>query len=198
MKASETAVILIEFQNDFCNEGGKLHGLVRDEMARLNTVANARRLLDAARVKGCAVIHCPFSLDTIWVDHCAICGIITNLRQGNVFEPGTWGHEIIAELQPFPGETALQNKRALSGFTNTCLDDILKKRNVRNLIVAGFLTNVCVQATAWSAYDLGYNVRLAIDACCATTRQNHEYVENEICPIVGGRTTVNDLIAVLE
>ena len=198
MKASETAAIFIEFQNDFCSKGGKLHGLVREEMARVNTVANAKQLLDAVRMKGCAVVHCPFSLDTIWVDHGAICGLIANVRQGNVFEQGTWGHEIITELQPIAGETVLQNKRALSGFTNTCLDDILKKRNIRNVIVAGFLTNVCVQATAWSAYDLGYYVRMAVDACCATSRQNHEYVENEICPILGGRTTIDDLIAVLE
>jgi len=197
MKASETAAIFIEFQNDFCSEGGKLHGLVREEMARVNTVANAKRLLDAVRAKGGKVIHCPFSLDMIWVDHCAICGLIANVRQGTVFEPGTWGHEIITELRPLAGETVLQNKRALSGFTNTCLDDMLKKLNIRNLIVTGFLTNVCAQATAWSAYDLGYNVRMAIDACCATSRQNHEYVENEICPILGGRTTVEDLIALL-
>ena len=98
MKASETAVILIEFQNDFCRENGKLHGLVRDEMIRVNTVTNAKRLLDAARAKGCAVVHCPFSLDTIWVDHCVICGLIANVRQGNVFEPGTWGHEIIPDI----------------------------------------------------------------------------------------------------
>ena len=198
MKPSETAVIFIEFQNDFCTEGGKLHGLVREEMARVNTVANAKRLLHAARAKGCKVIHCPFSLDTIWVDHCAICGLIANVRQGSVFEPSTWGHEIIAELQPLPGETVLQNKRALSAFANTCLDDMLKKTGVRNLIVTGFLTNVCAQATAWSAYDLGYNVRMAIDACCATSRQNHEYVENEICPILGGRVTVDELITVMQ
>ncbi len=197
MNASETAVIFIEFQNDFCTEGGKLHGLVRDEMTRVGTVANAKRLLDAARSKGARVIHCPFSLDTIWVDHCTICGLIANVRQGGVFEPGTWGHEIISELRPLEGETVLQNKRALSAFTNTCLDDILKKMRVKNLIVAGFLTNVCAQATAWSAYDLGYNVRMAIDACGATSRQNHEYVENEVCPILGGRTTVDELVAAM-
>ncbi|MDR1382430.1 MAG: cysteine hydrolase [Planctomycetaceae bacterium] len=198
MKSSETAVIFIEFQNDFCQEGGKLFELVKPEMIRVQTIENARRLLDAARTKGCSVIHCPFSLDAIWVDHCSICGLIANVRQGECFLPGTWGHRIIDELAPIDGETVLNNKRALSGFTNTYLDEILKQKNTKNVIIAGLLTNVCAQATAWTAYDLGYNVRMAMDACAATSQANHEYVVNEICPILGGKTTVDDLIASLE
>jgi len=198
MKASETAVIFIEFQNDFCQEGGKLYDLVKEETARVGTIKNAQKLLAAAREKGCTVIHCPFSLDAMWVDHCTICGLIANVRQGEVFEPGSNGHQIIDELKPRDNEIVLANKRALSGFTNTRLNDILKTANVKNVIIAGFLTNVCAQATAWSAYDLGYQVRMAIDACAATTRQNHEYVENEICPILGGKTTVDELIRMIQ
>jgi nicotinamidase-related amidase len=198
MKSSETAVIFIEFQNDFCKEGGKLFDLVKSEMTRLRTVENALRLLEAARAKGCTIIHCPFSLDAIWVDHCSICGLIANVRQGECFQPGTWGHCIIDELVPLDDETVLNNKRALSGFTNTYLDEILKQKNVKNVMIAGFLTNVCAQATAWSAYDLGYHVRMAVDACAATSRSNHEYVVNEVCPILGGKTTVDDLIDAME
>ena len=63
MKANETAIIFIEFQNDFCKEGGKLNGLVRDEIARNQTLENAVRLLNGAREKGVNIIHCPFVLD---------------------------------------------------------------------------------------------------------------------------------------
>ena len=60
MKAKETAVILIEFQNDFCKEGGKLYDGVKDEIARQDTIANAVKLADVARQKGALVIHTPF------------------------------------------------------------------------------------------------------------------------------------------
>lgn len=195
MKASETAVVFIEFQNDFCSEGGKLHDLVKDEIARVKTNDNAKRLLDAARAKGCTIVHCPFSLDANWVGRCNVCGLIAGVCQGGVFQPGTWGHEIIEALAPVEGETVLANKRALSGFTNTNLEEILQNKGVKNVIIAGYLTNVCAQATAWSAYDLGYNVRMAIDACGATSQSNHEYVADEVCPILGGKTTVDELIA---
>ena len=46
MKAKETAVVLIEFQNDFCKEGGKLHGGVQAELSRQNTIPNAMKLAE--------------------------------------------------------------------------------------------------------------------------------------------------------
>ena len=198
MNASETAVIFIEFQNDFCSEGGKLYDLVKGEIVRVGTNENAKRLLDAARAKGCTIVHSPFSLDANWVGECAVCGLISNVCQGEVFNPGSWGHQIIESLAPIDGEPVLASKRALSGFSNTNLADVLKSKGVKNVVVAGYLTNVCAQATAWSAYDLGYNVRMAIDACAATSQANHEYVENEICPILGGKPTVDDLIGMMQ
>ena len=60
MKAKETAVVLIEFQNDFCKEGGKLHGGVQAELSRQNTIPNAMKLAEGARKKGALIIHSPF------------------------------------------------------------------------------------------------------------------------------------------
>jgi nicotinamidase-related amidase len=60
MKAKETAVVLIEFQNEFCKEGGKLHDGVKGEIDRQNTIPNAVKLSEGARKKGALVIHSPF------------------------------------------------------------------------------------------------------------------------------------------
>ena len=68
MQAEKTAVVLIEFQNEFCKEGGKLHDLVKEEMARQQTVEHAVHLAEGARKKGALVIHCPFVFDEGWVD----------------------------------------------------------------------------------------------------------------------------------
>ena len=59
MKAKETAVVLIEFQNDFCKEGGKLYEGVKGELARQKTIPNAVKLAEGARKKGALVIHSP-------------------------------------------------------------------------------------------------------------------------------------------
>jgi nicotinamidase-related amidase len=194
MKASETAVVLIEFQNDFCKPGGKLFDAIKDELARQGTIANAVRLAEQARQKGCLVIHCPFVFDKPWAEEHSVCGIIAGAGQAGAFEPGQWGAEIIDELKPAEGEPVLAGKHALSGFINTELGAILERHAVKHVAVAGFLTNVCVEATARSAYDLGYRVQVIRDATAATSKANQEYAEREIFPLLGGSAAVEEFI----
>ena len=198
MKASETAVILIEFQNEFCKAGGKMYDAVKDELARQGTLSNAVRLAQKARAKGCLVVHCPFVYDKPWAEQHAVCGIIAGAAQAGAFQPGEWGAAFIDELQPTGGEPVLDGKHALSGFTNTQLRQILEQRGIRHVAVAGFLTNVCVEATARSAYDLGYHVRVIRDATAATSRTNQEHAEREIFPLLGGAATVDEFVDALE
>jgi len=198
MKANETALILIEFQNDFCKQDGKLYALVADEIARNNTIANAARLLEGARQKGVNIIHCPFVLDREWALPKNFEGILKGVVDGDVFAPNSWGGEIIDELRPREDETVLVGKRALNGFVHTNLGAILAARGIKNVGVAGFLTNVCAQATAWGAYDLGYRTRLIPSACGATSREIQEFVEKEVCPLFGGAPTVDEFLNEIE
>ena len=198
MKANETALILIEFQNDFCKENGKLYALVADEIARNNTIANAARLLDGARKKGVNIVHCPFVLDREWTLDKRFEGILKGVVDGDVFAPGSWGGAIIDELAPKEGEIVLSGKRALNGFVHTNLAAILAERGIKNVGVAGFLTNVCAQATAWGAYDLGYRTRLIPSACGAASREIQEFVEKEVCPLFGGAPSVDEFLNEIE
>jgi len=198
VKANETAIILIEFQNEFCKPNGKLHGLVKDELQRQNTVANAVKLATEARAKGCVIVHCPFIADGKWMDKHCLAGILHKIKVGGLFRPGTWGAKLIDELLPLQGDVVLQGKRALSGFTNTGLKDVLKKRRIRNVACAGLLTNVCVEATARSAYDKGHQVVIIKDATAAATQVHQEYFEREIAPVLGQALTAEEFLRALE
>ena len=59
---STTAVVLIEYQNDFTSEGGVLHGAVEEVMSKTDMLNNTRRVVDAARQAGATVMHAPISL----------------------------------------------------------------------------------------------------------------------------------------
>ncbi|MBQ4203579.1 MAG: cysteine hydrolase [Thermoguttaceae bacterium] len=197
-KAENTALLLIEFQNDFCTEGGKLHALVRDEIARNRTLENAAKLLDGARAKGVRVIHIPFVLDREWSLSNGLEGLLRGVCDGDVFSPGSWGGAIVDALSPIDGETVLVGKRALNGFEHTNLAEILAEFQIENVGVAGFLTNVCAQATAWGAYDRGYRTRLIPSACGAASESIQRFVETEICPIFGGAPTVDEFLGDVE
>jgi len=198
MKAKETAVVLIEFQNEFCKEGGKIYEATKDEIARQKTLENGVKLAKAAREKGCLIIHSPFVLDEKWADEKGVSGIIAGAKEGRAFLPGEWGTQIIEEMQPADSDIVLKGKRALSGFTNTGLGKILEEKGIKNVACAGFHSNVCVESTARSAYDNGYTVKVIKDATAATSKANQDYVENEIYPLLGGAMTVDEFIASLE
>jgi ureidoacrylate peracid hydrolase len=97
-------------------------------------------------------------------------------------------------MAPADGETVLEGKRALSAFTNTQLGELLAKNSIKNLVLAGFLTNVCLEATARSAYDLGYHVTIASDASGTTSQANQEYVEREVAPVLGQAKRVDEIL----
>lgn len=198
MNARETAVLFIEFQNDFCRQNGLLYEVVKDELERLGTVQNAKRLLDGARRAGCKVIHAPFTLDKAWNEANEIEGLLKDVYDGNVFAPGSWGHEIIDELKPIEGEIVLEGKRSLSAFTHTNLAEILRFAGIKNLIVVGQLTNVCAQASAWSAYDLGFRVRMIPEACASASPLIHDFVLSQVAPMFGEVFTVDSFLAALQ
>lgn len=198
MRADKTALIFIEFQNDFCKEGGKLYSLVAEEIKRNKTIENAVKLLTGAREKGVKIVHCPFVLDRQWTLDKRFEGILKGVVDGDVFAPNSWGGAIIDELKPCEGEIVLVGKRALNGFEHTSLSQILLDLNVENVGVAGFLTNVCAQATAWGAYDRGYRTRLIPSACGAASKEIQDYVEKEVCPLFGGAPSVEDFLNEIE
>jgi nicotinamidase-related amidase len=86
------------------------------------------------------------------------------------FLPGTRGAEIHPLVQPLPGEMVIE-KNFPNAFRNTGLKEFLEKQNIKNLVVAGMMTHMCVDASVRHAADLGYKITLLGDAC-ATRAQS--------------------------
>ena len=61
----ETAILLIEYQNEFTSPGGKLHDAVKECMEKTNMLENSKNLVTAARAAGCSVVHCPISFEKV-------------------------------------------------------------------------------------------------------------------------------------
>jgi ureidoacrylate peracid hydrolase len=198
MKAKETAVVLIEFQNDFCKTGGKLHDGVKAEINRQGTIPNAVKLAEGARKKGAVVIHAPFIFNPKYCDEHQMKGIVKAVADTNAFREGTWGAAIIDELKPQGGDKVVGGKCTLCGFNNTNLEEQLKAAKVKNIAVAGFLTNFCVESTARTAYDKGYAVTVVKDATAANSPEDQKYTEEKIFPLIGQALSVEQFLGQLE
>jgi nicotinamidase-related amidase len=61
----DTAIVFIEYQNDFTSPGGKLFDAVKSCMDATGTLGNSRKVMDVARDAGCTIIHCPISFEKV-------------------------------------------------------------------------------------------------------------------------------------
>ncbi|MDX1707087.1 MAG: cysteine hydrolase [Desulfobacterales bacterium] len=198
MKAKETAIVLIEFQNEFCKEGGKLYDGVKAEITRQKTIPNAAKLAEAARKKGALVIHSPFIFNEQYFEDHQMQGIVKAVADNDAFREGTWGAEIIEELKPKEGDEVVGGKCTLCGFNKTNLDELLRQNNIKNVVIGGFLTNFCVESTARTAYDKGYGVTIMKDATAATSEEEQHHAEAKIFPLLGQTLSVDQFLEQLE
>jgi len=170
-----TAVVLIEYQNDFTTQGGVLHDAVSEVMDQTKMLANTQDVVQAARSAGATVMHAPITFAEGYneiSDH--PYGILKGVVDGNAFVKGSWGAAIVDELTPAEGDIVIEGKRGLDTFASTNLDFILRSKGIQTLVLGGFLTNCCVESTMRSGYENGYQVITLQDCVAATSPEEHD------------------------
>ena len=170
-----TAVVLIEFQNDFTSEGGVLHEAVNPVMEQTGMLENTQALVDAARAAGATIVHAPITFAPGYgelADH--PYGILKGVVDSTAFVKGEWGAEIVDSLAPQAGDVVVEGKRGLDTFATTNLDFILRARGITTNALGGFLTNCCVESTMRTGYEKGYQVITLSDCVAATSPEEHE------------------------
>lgn len=175
LNPEETALVLIEYQNEFTTEGGKLHDAVKDVMRETNMLENSKKVMDSMRFYGCKIVHCPiafeFGHNEIGND---VYGILAGVKDGEAFQQGRWGAAICDVMKPLASDFVVKGKIGLCGFKSTNLDSILRQNSVKNIVLGGFLTNCCVESTMRTAYENGYKVYTLTDCCAATSMAAQE------------------------
>src|SRR3984893_2590911 len=171
MNPKTTALVLIEYQNDFTTENGKLHGAVKGVMESTNMLGNTVALVNRARELGALIVYVPIQFAPDFREISATpYGILKGCKDGETFQKGTWGAEIVDALKPGPNDIVVEGKRGLDGFATTTLDFILRNRKIETIAIGGFLTNCCVESTMRTGYELGYNV-VTLKDCAATVSE---------------------------
>eukprot|EP00549_Striatella_unipunctata_P012604 CAMPEP_0118693672 /NCGR_PEP_ID=MMETSP0800-20121206/12049_1 /TAXON_ID=210618 ORGANISM="Striatella unipunctata, Strain CCMP2910" /NCGR_SAMPLE_ID=MMETSP0800 /ASSEMBLY_ACC=CAM_ASM_000638 /LENGTH=213 /DNA_ID=CAMNT_0006591955 /DNA_START=53 /DNA_END=694 /DNA_ORIENTATION=- len=195
----ETAVVLIEFQNEFTTEGGGLYGAVKDCMETKGTLDNAKKVMDKAREAGCTIIHVPISFEK---GHKEITsepyGILKGVKDGNAFLANEWASAICDKMSPAEPDIIAKGKVGLCGFHSTNLDFLLRSNGAKNVILGGFLTNCCIESTMRSAYERGYKVYTLDDCCAATSVEAHDAAFKHNFGMFSVPTKSDEVIAALE
>src|SRR3954454_13377000 len=143
--AAPRTLLIIDIQRDYFPGGA--YPLVEPEAAAVS----ARRVLESFRAEGDPVIH----MKHVW-----------DAPDAAFMRPGTEGVEIRPEVEPAEGERVLE-KASPNSFIDTELEAELRKLGSEDLVVAGMMSSMCVDATVRAAADLGFSPTVVHDACAA-------------------------------
>jgi ureidoacrylate peracid hydrolase len=191
-----TAVVLIEYQNEFTTDGGVLHGAVAEVMDKTNMLDNTRQLVEAARAAGVTIMHAPITFAAGYNELSKHpYGILKGVVDGSAFVKGSWGAAIVDELAPQDGDIVVEGKRGLDTFASTNLDFILRSKGITTIILGGFLTNCCVESTMRTGYENGYQVITLTDCTAATSVAEHENAISYDYPMFSKPMSAADVIA---
>jgi ureidoacrylate peracid hydrolase len=175
MNPKETAIILVEYQNDFTTPGGIFYDALKAVIENTNMLSHSASVIERARKLGVKIVHLPIFFAEGYPElPSKPYGILKGVAEAKAFRAGTWGAEITASVPRDASDIVIEGKRGLDGFASTGLDFVLRNNGIQTIAIAGFLTNCCVEGTARSGYEKGYNV-VTLSDCTATFSEEQQH-----------------------
>jgi ureidoacrylate peracid hydrolase len=218
IETAQTAVIVVDMQNDFGSPGGMFDRAGIDLSAFERAVGPTARVLAAARNAGIQVVYLKMAFRPDLSDlgppgapnrerHVQVFHVGETVRapdgsQSRILIRDTWNTDIVPELAPQPGDIVLYKHR-FSGFFETELDRVLKRLGVRYLIMTGCTTSVCVESTIRDAMFRDYSCVLLADCTgepigADLARSNHEASLLSVEVLLGWVSDANTFVQALE
>ena len=169
--AEQCALVVVDMQNAYCHPEGFFARHAADKLACARVIEPCSRIVAAARGAGVPVIY---AVKVSLSESVPTLSFHNTKRSGpGLMLPDSWEAAIVDGLRPAPGELVLP-KLAYSAFHGTALDATLRRLGVKQLVVVGVTTSICVESTVRDAAQRGMDVYVARDASAEWDPPRHE------------------------
>lgn len=187
---SDPALLLIDFQNDFCREWNDETATFEEDPRLQPAVDAAASFLDRYRSSGRTPIfiggrHQEHTVSDAWSDR-------YERPSGMSVRSGTEGAGFVPELQPTANDVVIRKNR-YDAFYQTNLDLHLSTNDVSHVLVAGVTTNVCVMSTIHGAYNRDYRVTLLADCAASNEPELHDSTLTNVASHFGSVNSSEDV-----
>ena len=184
MKTTDTALILIGYQNDYFAPNGILHAVIEETARVTKVLENTVNFIERLRPTNMLMVSTPIVFTPAYSELVEPVGILKTIRDVGAFRAGSKGSETIPELRRF-GERILEmpGKRGFNAFSNTGLDKLFERRGISHIILAGVVTSICIDSTGRSAHERGHQVTVLSDCTSGRTVVEQDFYCKEVFPL---------------
>jgi nicotinamidase-related amidase len=177
----KSALILIEFQNDWIAPTGGINGQFKDREQFDSSINNAKLVLAEARKRNMEVIYVTMTLDPSFKTlGQASYGLRAMMPQYKSFLGKQ--AEIDPRFKPLESEYVIRERTGSSAFGGSTLDSYLRNNHIEDIYLMGYALHLCIESTMRQAHDLGYNTHVIYDASSAFTKAQQTSFLTDIIP----------------
>ncbi|VAX34901.1 Isochorismatase [hydrothermal vent metagenome] len=184
MNPKETALVLIGFQNDYFSPDGILYSVIEESSRNTGILSNTLNLIKQLVSTDILIVSTPIIFTVDYSELIEPVGILQTIKEVGAFKEGVKGSETILEISNFGNRIIeVPGKRGLNAFSNTDLDKVFKDRNIKNVVLVGTVTAICIDSTGRSAHERGYKVVMLRDCTSSRTVLEQDFYCEQIFPI---------------
>lgn len=183
-----TALLIVDPQNDFLSEGGVVWDLVGKGVKETKVVENLVELKKTAKELGIPVFYSPhYYTENEFRTWKHLNPIDKLMFERKMFNKGTWGADFHPDLQPDENTFVLAPHKGLSNFWTGDTNIQLRQRGIQTIILAGMSANLCVESHLRDAVEHGFDVIAIKDATTGAGPEatqaaytNYGFIANEV------------------
>lgn len=183
MNPLNTALIVLDPQNDLTNPAGKLFPATEAVLSKFDVMANINRLITGFRDAGSTIIFSPIVFSEGYPEAgVSPYGVMSAVIENKAMIKGTHGGEIDSQFNRQDEDIVIE-RSAIIAFERTNLSAILEEKGIVSIVLCGLLSDICIEGTMRAAYSKGFEVFTLTDATATLSLQKQEITAAHSYPL---------------